>query len=704
MTGGIRRRNAAAIAILALAATASAQPTGARSGAALEERIRAAEDARAPDAASLQILVEGLAADPPVQRIAARAVGRLERDALVDRLVPLLAAADPLVRAEAANAVAQSVVNGSPVAASAALSARVSLEPSAAVRGVVARSLGRLPYTTAGQVSAAERSLLAIAASLPDPPPVHAVVDLAHGFEALARRHGKLHGLGAESRAWLRALAMGVPAAAATGAVEDRVRAQRLALAALLAVRGVDEELARAALAAGDAQLRRLAVLGAAGQPDAAWSPAIVEGASRDPSFLVRFEALRARDRLAPAGACVAARAAVKDESTHVALLGLDLMGRSCRGVAGAIDELSAALVRRPDPGPPDQAWHGRAHALVALARLAPARAKAAIARLAKDPVWQVRMYAARAAGVAGAVGVLDALADDAHVNVAEAALQELRNRIGHRADHHLFGALARADDQLVRTAARALAGTPRREEATQALLAALDRITAERRDTSRDARLAILDRLAETGAESAATAGLLQAHLEDHDPVVAARVAEVLSEWTSRPHAARPRPAARPAVPTASGRAALARSDVLLDLARGARVRVRLFPDEAPASVARFVRLVRARWFDGRTFHRVEPGFVIQGGSPHANEYAGDGPYTRDELGLRSHVRGTVGISTRGRDTGDGQIFVNLVDNVRLDHNYTIIGLVVEGMDAIDRVLEGDVIARAEIVARSGR
>ncbi|HCQ03343.1 MAG TPA: peptidylprolyl isomerase, partial [Candidatus Latescibacteria bacterium] len=89
---------------------------------------------------------------------------------------------------------------------------------------------------------------------------------------------------------------------------------------------------------------------------------------------------------------------------------------------------------------------------------------------------------------------------------------------------------------------------------------------------------------------------------------------------------------------------------------------------------------------------------FVIQGGSPGANEFVGDGPFTRDELTNRSHLRGTIGISTRGRDTGDAQIFVNLVDNIRLDHNYTIIADVVEGMDAVDGLLEGGRIARVRI------
>ena len=76
--------------------------------------------------------------------------------------------------------------------------------------------------------------------------------------------------------------------------------------------------------------------------------------------------------------------------------------------------------------------------------------------------------------------------------------------------------------------------------------------------------------------------------------------------------------------------------------------------------------------YYNGLTFHRVEPTFVLQGGSPGANEYMGDGLYMRDEPGV-AHNRGAVGISTRGRDTGDAQIFVNLVDSPRLDHAYTV-------------------------------
>jgi len=95
----------------------------------------------------------------------------------------------------------------------------------------------------------------------------------------------------------------------------------------------------------------------------------------------------------------------------------------------------------------------------------------------------------------------------------------------------------------------------------------------------------------------------------------------------------------------------------------------------------------------------RVEPNFVIQGGGPGASEYVGDDAFMRDELGFHSHYRGTLGISTRGRDTGDAQLFINLVDNPLLDHEFTVFGQVIEGMDIVDGILEGDAIGRIEVM-----
>ena len=129
--------------------------------------------------------------------------------------------------------------------------------------------------------------------------------------------------------------------------------------------------------------------------------------------------------------------------------------------------------------------------------------------------------------------------------------------------------------------------------------------------------------------------------------------------------------------------------------------VDVALITSEAPLTVVQMARLAERGYFDGLTIHRVVPNFVLQGGSPDANEYVGQPDYMRDEVGQWPHVRGALGISTRGRDTGDAQFFIDMVDNPRLDHEYTVFGQVIAGMDVADRVLEGDVIDSIRILVK---
>ena len=125
-----------------------------------------------------------------------------------------------------------------------------------------------------------------------------------------------------------------------------------------------------------------------------------------------------------------------------------------------------------------------------------------------------------------------------------------------------------------------------------------------------------------------------------------------------------------------------------------GGSFTVRLRGDVAPMMAARILALANRGYYDGLTWQRVEHDFVIQGGSPGANEYVGYPQFLRDELGTVPHARGTVGMSTRGHDTGDAQWFVNLKDNIRLGRDYTVFAEVVEGIDVVDSILEGDVIS----------
>ena len=126
--------------------------------------------------------------------------------------------------------------------------------------------------------------------------------------------------------------------------------------------------------------------------------------------------------------------------------------------------------------------------------------------------------------------------------------------------------------------------------------------------------------------------------------------------------------------------------------------------PGAAPITVDRFLKLVSMdHYYDGLTIHRVVPNFVIQGGSPGANEYSGHQTYMRDEIGARN-MRGTVGLSTRGRNTADAQFFINLVDNPRLDGDYTVFASVPPGdMPVVERIQEGDVMRLSMLKCPSG-
>jgi len=306
--------------------------------------------------------------------------------------------------------------------------------------------------------------------------------------------------------------------------------------------------------------------------------------------------------------------------------------------------------------------WHGAAHAVVALARLRPLDAAPRVRALATHDQWQVRMYAARAAAAISDTVTLRQLARDSDAVVQETAIDALGTLTP--ADTVLFLTALRAEQApVVRAAAIALKRTPG-PGVSAAANAMFDRWNTRGNASERDVRVALLE-----------AAG--RAPSDDRPP-------PSRYELPSR------------AVALALG------SDVRLRVrmssaSGGGSFVVRMRGDAAPIMAARILSLARARYYDGLTWHRVEHDFVIQGGSPGRSEYVGLAQYLRDELGGVPHVRGTVGMSTRGHDTGDAQWFVNLRDNRRLDADYTVFGQVIEGMDVVDGVLEGDVISTIE-------
>jgi cyclophilin family peptidyl-prolyl cis-trans isomerase len=121
--------------------------------------------------------------------------------------------------------------------------------------------------------------------------------------------------------------------------------------------------------------------------------------------------------------------------------------------------------------------------------------------------------------------------------------------------------------------------------------------------------------------------------------------------------------------------------------------VRVRLLTAEAPATVLNFVTLARQGFYATRTFHRVVPNFVIQGGDPRGDGYGGPGHSIRCELTPATYRRGAVGMALAGPDTGGSQFFLMHSRAPHLDARYTLFAEVVAGQEVVDAIVPGDVI-----------
>lgn len=127
--------------------------------------------------------------------------------------------------------------------------------------------------------------------------------------------------------------------------------------------------------------------------------------------------------------------------------------------------------------------------------------------------------------------------------------------------------------------------------------------------------------------------------------------------------------------------------------------MKVEFYEKDAPNTVQNFVDLANKGFYDGLTFHRVIPNFVIQGGCPVGNGSGGPGYKIKCELDGENqyHDRGVLSMAHAGRNTGGSQFFIcHSRDNTaHLDRNHTCFGKVVEGLDVIDAIKPGDKIEK---------
>ena len=128
-------------------------------------------------------------------------------------------------------------------------------------------------------------------------------------------------------------------------------------------------------------------------------------------------------------------------------------------------------------------------------------------------------------------------------------------------------------------------------------------------------------------------------------------------------------------------------------------KVVIELFDKDAPNTVANFEKLAKEGFYDGLTFHRVIAGFVAQGGCPNGNGTGGPGYTINCEINPNKHERGSLAMAHRGPNTGGSQFYICYEPQPHLDGMHTVFGKVIEGMDIVDKVNQGDKMNKVSIV-----
>ncbi|ADH99698.1 peptidylprolyl isomerase [Salisediminibacterium selenitireducens] len=131
-----------------------------------------------------------------------------------------------------------------------------------------------------------------------------------------------------------------------------------------------------------------------------------------------------------------------------------------------------------------------------------------------------------------------------------------------------------------------------------------------------------------------------------------------------------------------------------------GEKITIEFYPEEAPGTVENFEKLANDGFYNGLSFHRVIPGFVAQGGCPHGTGTGGPG-YTikcETEGNPHKHERGSLSMAHAGKDTGGSQFFIVFAPQPHLNGVHTVFGQVVEGLDVVDRIKQGDVMQEVKV------
>ena len=423
--------------------------------------------------------------------------------------------------------------------------------------------------------------------------------------------------------------------------------------------------------------------------PAAAALREILTERSRDPAVVI--QAMRALSALADPSSVPLLTKMVSDRAI-TGTLRLEAM----TALAPLIDadgiDLLLDLVTDPVPAV-------RGSAFTALARLEPMTFLSVLAGLDADADWTVRVAIATAlGGLPDSQGVprLIVMLQDGDSRVIPTVLNALVAAKAGNMDRVLIDRL-RTDDFVIRAASANALAELKPQSAVQPL------IDAYRASVSGDvtyvARAAVLGALAKLDA--AAARPVLQEALTDRDWAVRVRARALLAEQgvTGVEDAMRPAVTGQ-AIDTPEWQALVSPQfspHAYLDTDKGT-VEIELSVLDAPITVSNFIALARKGFFNNVAIHRVVPDFVVQDGDARGDGEGGPGYTIRDEINQRPYLRGTVGMALDWQDTGGSQFFITHSPQPHLDGRYTVFGLVVEGMDVVDRLVPGDVLRRVRV------